>query len=85
MSETWIQVIGVSVFLLIVLFAITRMKSPSKGADAMSAILEETEKILSPKVKELRQAKEKAKREGRIRKAGDGDGGGDGNGDGTEA
>jgi hypothetical protein len=74
MSETWIQVIGVSVFVLIILIGIIRMKSPSKGGDAMSAVIEETEKILSPKVKELRQAKEKAKREGRIRQAGDGEG-----------
>jgi hypothetical protein len=74
MSETWIQVIGVSVFVLIILIGIIRMKSPSKGGDAMSAVIEETEKILSPKVKELRQANEKAKREGRVRQAGDGEG-----------
>jgi hypothetical protein len=40
----------------------------------MSAVIEETEKILSPKVKELRQAKDKAKREGKVRQAGDGEG-----------
>jgi hypothetical protein len=81
MSETAIEIIAVSVFILIVLFGITRMQSPSKGADAMSAVIEETEKILSPKVKELREAKDKTQREGRIRQAGDGDGDGERDGE----
>lgn len=81
MSETWIQIVGVTIFMAIVLIAILRMRSPSKGGDAMSSVLEETEKILNPKVKEMREAKDKAKREGRIRQAGDGDGDGDARGD----
>ena len=78
MSQTGIQIIGVAIFLSLALIAIMRMRSPSKGGDAMSSVLEETEKILNPKVKEMRQAKEKAKREGRIRQAGDEDGDGQG-------
>jgi hypothetical protein len=74
MSGTWIQILCVGVLVLILVLGIVRMKSPSKGGDAMSSVLEETEKILNPKVKEMRQAKDKAKREGRIRQAGDGDG-----------
>ena len=71
MSETAIQLLGVGAFLLIALFAITRMKSPSKGGDAAAAVIEEIQKTFDPQVKEIRQARKKTAQEKKIRKAGD--------------
>jgi hypothetical protein len=73
MSETWIQIIGVGVFVLIVLFGILRMKSPAKGGDAMTVVIEELQKAIDPQVKQIRQAKEEAKKPDTRKKSGSGE------------
>lgn len=73
MSETWIQIIGVGVFVLIVLFGITRMQSPSKGGDAITGVIESLQKAIDPQVKQIRQAKEEAKKPDTRKKSGSGE------------
>ncbi|MEO6097467.1 MAG: hypothetical protein ABIW76_18175 [Fibrobacteria bacterium] len=71
MSETTVQIIGVGLLILIVLFGIAKMKSPDKGSDTIGAVMEEIQKVLEPQVKQVREAKEKKNLEEKQNKKGD--------------
>ena len=71
MSETMVQVIGVGLLILVAVFGISRMQSPTKGSDSMGVVIEEIQKALEPKVSQIRKAKEKGNVEAKQNKKGD--------------
>ena len=73
MTETMVEIIGVGLLLLIVIFGIINMKSPDKGADSMGVVIEEIQKAMEPQVKQVRQAKAKMNMEEKQKKSGDGE------------
>jgi hypothetical protein len=82
MTETWVEIIGVGLLIVIAIAAIANMKSPSRGADSMGVVIEELQKSLEPQVKQIRKAKEKKnieEKQGKKGMDGDGDVNGDAN------
>lgn len=71
MSETMVQVIGVGILILVVLIGISKMKSPDKGSDSMGVVIEEIQKVMEPKVSQIRKLKEKGNVEAKQNKKGD--------------
>jgi hypothetical protein len=73
MSQDMVEALCVGVFAVIIIVGIVRMKSPSKGADQMGAVIEGIQKVLEPGAKQIRQAKKQSRPEAKRGDGGKGD------------
>lgn|GEM_PF-6466530 len=71
MNETWIQIGIVSLVALVAITGIVRMKSPSKGGDSMSSIINEIQKVIEPQAKEIQEVRKVVKAGIKKKKADD--------------